>query len=275
MQAIPGDYTNATGDHVDFDGTFDLRWTPQGGEQGFEIEQSTDNQNWGLLADVGAGATSYSLSNQASGTYYFRIRGLAAGAIGQYVTAPSTASSIVVDQRSKVDITSLVSRCVSNVSLNANVFQLDLALTNNSAQNYVPLVDLNVIGYNSGSGTIRAINADNGKSGTSPANPALFGYSQKIGSDQIFSANEVTSARTLRFQDNAQELFTFDAVVTAYVSAGGSSSSSSSSSTSSSASPPSSGSPSTAGILKQINAVMRFTANPLTKTVTVQLVSLK
>jgi minor extracellular serine protease Vpr len=275
MQTIPGDYTNATGDHVDFDGAFDLRWTPQGGEQGFEIEQSTDNQNWSLLADVGAGATSYSLSNQASGTYYFRIRGLAAGAIGQYVTTPSTATSIVVDQRSKVDITSLVSRAVSNVSINANVFQLDLALTNNSAQNYLPLVDLNVIGYSSGSGTIRAINADNGKSGTSPANPALFGYSQKIGSDQIFSANEVTSARTLRFQDNAQELFTFDAVVTAYVSAGGSSSSSSSSSTSSSASPPSSGSPSTAGILKQINAVMRFTANPLTKTVTVQLVSLK
>jgi hypothetical protein len=69
-------------------------------------------------------------------------------------------------------------------------------------------------------------------------------------------------------------MFTFDAVVTAYLPVGGSSPSAAAPA-SSSPPPATTASDPTAGVLKQINAAMRFTANPLTKTVTVQLVSLK
>jgi minor extracellular serine protease Vpr len=274
MQTIAGDFLNAQGQQVDFDGNINISWTPAGGEQGFEIEQSSaDNPDWQFVADVPAGTTNYGFTGLSNGQHSFRVRGIQPGQIGKYVTNPSNASSIVVDQRSKVDITSLVTRAISNVSLGGGVFQLDLVMTNNSAQTYVPFVDLNVIGITSGSGTVRVINADNGKNGTSPANAALFGYSQKLGPDQLFSPNEPTGTRTFRFQDNASEMFNFDAVVTGYLSTGGSSSSSSSSSASAPQSSPSSDP--LAGVLQKFNAVMRFTANPLTKTVTVQLVSLK
>jgi len=273
-QTIPGDFVDAGGRQVDFDGSFTLQWTPRGGEQGFEIEQSTAaNPDWQVLADVGVGTTSFALSNQPNGQYFFRVRGLHPGQIGKYVTNPGNAVSVLVDQRSKVDITSLVSRAISNVSLTNGVFQLDLSLTNNSAQTYVPLVDLNVVGITSTSGTVRAINSDNGRNGTSPANAALFSYSQKLGTDEQFTPNEATDTRTLRFQDNASELFNFDAVVTAYVSTGGSPSASAPSS--GAAMPPAASGTDPSVLLNKITAVLRFTANPLTKTVTVQLISLK
>jgi subtilisin family serine protease len=274
-QPLTGDFTNAQGQPVDFDGNVVINWTPNGGEQGFEVEQSTDNQNWQILLDVNGRATSFGISNLTNGTYYFRVRGIVPGQIGRYVTVPSNVVSVLVDQRSLVDITNQVSKAMSNVSLNGGVFQLDLSLTNNSTQTYLPLVDLNVVSISSTSGTVKAINADNGNDGTSSANAALFGYSQQIGSDEMFTPNEITSPRTLRFQDNASEMFTFDAVVTAYVSTGGPSSSSSSSSSSQPQS--SSGSSATGGVLPltQLKAVLRFTANPLTTTVTVTLISLR
>jgi hypothetical protein len=273
LQTVAGDYVDGQGNHVDFDGTFTISWTPRGGEQGFEIERSNDNENWQTVGSVSGSTNSFALNNLGNGTYYLRVRAITAGEIGKYVTDPSNVISVLVDTRSKVDITSQVTRAISNVSLSGGVFQLDLAVTNNSAQNYVPLVDLNVIGISSTSNTVKVINADNSKDGKSQANAALFGYSQQIGSDEIFSAGEVTSTRTLRFQDNASEMFTFDAVVTAYVQTGGGSSSSSSSSSSQQTSSGSSSS----GLLPltQLKAVLRFTANPLTKTVTAQLVSLK
>jgi len=275
MQAIPGDFTNAAGDNVDFDGSFNVQWTPKGGEQGFELEKSTDNQNWDFVADLGAGTTSYAVSNQADGQYFYRVRGLTAGQIGQYVTAASSSTKIVVSQRTKVDITSQVSYPLSNVSLVSGVWQQDVNLINNSTQTYVPFVDFNVVGIQSASGTVRVINADNGKTGTSPANAALFGFSQKLGSDQIFSSGETTGSRTVRFQDSASEMFIWDVVATAYVGTGGSSSSSSSAPAGAQPPPAGSGAPGNLAPLTKITAVMRFTANPLTKTVTAQLISLK
>jgi hypothetical protein len=182
---------------------------------------------------------------------------------------------VLVDRRSKVDITSLVSRAVSNVSLSGGVFQLDLSMTNNSSQTYVPFVDLNVVGIGSTSGTVKVINADNSKDGKSAANAALFGYSQKLGADQQFMPAEVSGARTLRFQDSASELFTFDAVVTAYLSTGnrGDGGSAGGTSVLPAGGQPSGGS--SGVLLNQVTAVMRFTANPITKTVSVQLVSLR
>ena len=275
MQTLTGDFTNAQGQQVDFDGNVNISWTPAGGEQGFEIERTTpDNSDWQFVADVPAGTTSYAFSSLSNGGFSFRVRGIQPGQIGQYVTIPSNVVSIQVDQRSKVDITSLVSWPIVGVSYVGGVWQQDMTLVNNSTQTYLPLVDMNVIAVHSVTG-VRVINADNGKSGLDQTNAALFGFSQKLGSDQIFSPNETTGLRTLRFQDNAGENFTIDVVVTAYVGSGGSASSSSSSSSSggSQSSPPSGSSPT--NLLIQKTAMMRFTVNPLTKTVTTQLVSLK
>lgn len=271
--SFTGDFVDSSGNQVDFDGSVNLQWNPTGGELSYEIEHSLNGGDWELIGTADGSATSFAASNLPNGTHSFRLRGLHQGQIGKYVTNSGNVASILVDQRSKVDITSQVTRAISNVSLSGGVFQLDLAITNNSAQSYVPLVDLNIVKITSGSNTVKVINAENSKDGTSLANAALFGYSQKIGSDQIFSASETSAARTVRFQDNASEMFTFDAVVTAYVSTGGGSSSSSSSSSSQQSSSGSGGS----GVLPltQLKAVLRFTANPLTKTVTAQLVSLK
>lgn len=274
-QAFAGDFVDAAGNQIDFDGSVTLNWIPVGGEQSFEIEHSSNGGNWELFGTAGAGASSLAVSSLANGTHAFRVRGLHAGQIGKYVTNPGNAVSVLVDRRSKVDITSLVTRAISNVSLSGGVFQLDLAITNNSSQSYVPFVDVNVIGITSGTGTVKVVNADNGKSGTSLTNAALFGYSQKLGTDQIFSPAEVAGSRTLRFQDSASELFNFDAVVTAYLSTGGGSGTSGGSTEPLSGGQSAAGSGDAAGVLSKVTAVLRFTANPLTKTVTAQLVSLQ
>src|SRR5581483_1177363 len=277
-QTIAGDFVDSQSRHVDFDGNVTLSWTPAGGEQGFEIERSSaSNPDWTFVADVDGNTTSYNFTNLANDTYSFRVRGIQPGQIGKYITNAGNAVSVTVDARSKVDITSLISYPISNISLSGGVWQQDVNIVNNSTNTYVPFVDLNVVGITSASGNVKVINADNGGTGKTASNPAYFAFSNKLGSDQIFSPGEATGARTVRFQDSASELFSWDVQVTAYVQTGGASSSSSqsSSSSSSSSSNSSSGLPTGNLPLTKITAVMRFTANPLTKTVTSQLVSVK
>ena len=259
--------------NLDFDGAFTVNWTPAGGEQGFEIEESTDNQSWQILADVNGSTNSYSLSNQGNGTYYFRVRAIDPGQIGMFVTDPSNVVSVVVDLRAKVDITSQVT--VRWPGTFDTVSTFTPTITNNSTLSYLPFVDMNIVAIHSGSGTVKVTNADNGKDGTSQANAALFGYTNQLGSDRLFTPSETISGRTVKFQNNLIELFTADAVVTAYLGsgAGGSSSSSSSSSQSSSTGTGGSGDP--LSQLTPIKALLRFTFNPLTKTVTSQLIKLQ
>lgn len=267
LQTIPGDYADGQGRKIDFDGTLTLQWQPNGA-QGYEVEQSTDNQSWQVIANVGGNQSSLALNNLANGEYFFRVRSLTPGQIGFFVTAPGNVQSVVVDQRVHETITNAVRTAMSNVSLVGGVFQLDLSLTNQSATLYVPRIEFKVIRINSASGSVAAINADNGGNGTSESNAALFDYSRKVGAEEEFAPNEVSGTRTLRFQDNASELFTFDAVVTAYrrVASGGPG-----------ASNPASGGASAAGSsspLPSVTSLLRFTANPLTRTVTVQRVAL-
>jgi len=180
--------------------------------------------------------------------------------------------AVLVDVRSKVDITSLVSYPISTVSFTGGIWQQDFNLINNTTNTYVPYVDFNVIGISTPS--VRVINADNGGSGASPANAALFSFSSRLGSDQLFSPSETSGVRTVRFQDTSAVMFSWDVQVTAYV-ATGTSSSSSSSSSGNTPPPPASGGASGLVPLTKLTAVMRFTANPLTKTVTKQLIKLQ
>src|SRR5205823_4354196 len=96
------------------------------GEQGFEIEKSSSsNPDWTVVADVPGSTTSYNFTNLANDTYSFRVRGIQAGQIGKYVTNAGNAVTVLVDTRSKVDITSLVSYPISNVSFTGGVWQQD------------------------------------------------------------------------------------------------------------------------------------------------------
>lgn len=270
LQPITGQWVDPQSNTpVSFDGNFNLQWQPSGSAQQFETEQSTDGTNYQVLNDVDGSTTSTALQNLPDGHYYFRVRALTPGKIGSYVTIPSNVQSVQVSHRTKVDITSQAKSTMSNVSYTGGVFQLDLSLTNQSTSTYFPLVELNVVNISSTSGTVSVANADNQGAGTSATAPALFGYSNLLGADQLFTPNEVTGARTLKFNDPAAEMFSFDVAVTAYQ--GGSSTDASAGNSNSSSSTSASNSSNSNTSVKGVTKVMRFTVNPLTKAVTAKL----
>ena len=145
------------------------------------------------------------------------MRGIQPGQIGKYVTNPGNTVTVLVDTRSKVDITTLVSYPISNVSFTGGIWQQDFTLTNNTTNNYVPYVDFNIIGISTPS--VRVINADNGGSGAARQTRAVQ-LLIEAGSDQLFSPNETSGARTVRFQDTSAVMFSWDVQVTAYVQNG-------------------------------------------------------
>jgi hypothetical protein len=264
-----GDFADAQGRQVDFDGAFTLSWSGSGGERGYEVEHSADNANWETVAGVGPGQTSLALTGQPEGGNFYRVRALFDGRIGYYVSRPGNVSSVVVSRRTKEEITALVQTAISNVSLSNGVFQFDQTLTNGSGNAYLPQVEFRVVAVRSASGTVSATGADNGGDGRSPATAALYDYSRSLGPDGVFSAGETTAARTLRFSDPRAELFTFDAVVTAYRGAGGAGSAASAAGPSGG-----SGAQTSGGPLQGGTALMRFTANPLGRSVSVELLKL-
>jgi subtilisin family serine protease len=215
LQPIAGEWTTAGGGQVDFDGSFTLSWQPAGGETSFEIERSVDGTDWEVVASVPAGATSLLLSNQPAATLAFRVRSLSPGRIGSFVSAPSAVRTILVDPRVEEVITASVASTIASTSFSGGVFSVDLQLSNQSTNTYVPFVKLDLVRIQSTSGTVRAINADNGGNGLSAATFARYEYGTKLGADEKWTPAETTGARTLRFQDTLGELFTFDVAVTA------------------------------------------------------------
>jgi hypothetical protein len=157
---------------------------------------------------------------------------------------------------------------MSNLSFSGGVFRMDLNITNNSTSAYVPLVELKIVGITSASGTVSVKNADNGGNGRSLSNAALFGYSNLLGTDQVFTAAEVTGSRTLQFNDPAAELFNIDVVVTAFQrgAGGGGEAGAAGAPAGSGAGAGGSGT----GPLS-LTKVMRITVNPLTKVVSAKL----
>ena len=145
---------------------------------------------------------------------------------------------------------------------------MDLNIKNNSANSYVPLVELRVIGISSASGTVTVKNADNGGNGKSVATAALFGYSNLLGADQQFSAAEITGNRNLEFNDSAAEMFSFDVNVTAFEQVGGAGAGAGAAPEGGASA---SGSGSSEGSLLPLTTKLRITVNPLTKSVTAKL----
>ncbi len=271
VQGIAGDFTNAQGKPVDFDGTINLAWQPTDGATGYEVERSSNGTDYAVVASVGASQTSATLADQPNGELSYRVRALSPGQIGSYVTAPSNVVSVVVDRRGKVDITGQVSTAMSNVSFIDGVFKLDLNIKNKSASTYVPLVELNIVRITSTSGTVSVKNADNGGNGKTAQTAALFGYSNLLGTDQEFAPAEVTGNRKLEFNDSTAEMFSFDVMVTAYErGSGGASAAGGDGSGAAGASAPD-GSSTSGTELQALPKIMRITVNPLTNSVVAQL----
>jgi subtilisin family serine protease len=267
-QAFIGDFVNAQGVPVDFDGNITLQWQPVDGATAYEVERSGDGVNYSFVASLSGSQTAMALNSQPSGQLSYRVRALTPGQIGSYVTGASNVVSVIVDPRGKVDITSQVATAMSNVTFTGGVFKMDLNLRNNSASAYVPLVELKVIGITSTSGTVSVKNADNGGNGKSVATAALFGYSNLLGADQEFGPAEITGNRNLEFNDSASEMFSFDVAVTAFQrgAGGGASGAVAPGGDSGSASPSGSGT-----TPQSLTKVLRITVNPLTRTVTARL----
>lgn len=266
LEAFEGDFTDSQGRPVDFDGDLTLEWRPIGNPISFEIERSIDGGDFELVAEAAGDVTSLTLSDQPEGELAFRMKALFPGQIGFFVSAPSAQEIVVVDRREQVNITNRVGTAISDVSFDGGVFQLDLRMTNEATQDFVPLVEFNIVRIESASGTVEVINADNGGSGTSRQDPALFDYSHQLGNDDTFSAGETSGPRTMQFRDEAAELFTFDAVVTAFKQVGESAAEGGSATGGGSTTDSDDG-------LDEAVSLLRYTVNPLTGSVEVELIT--
>jgi minor extracellular serine protease Vpr len=264
VQPFAADFIDSQQQRIDFDGNYKLTWLPALGDVlNYEVEESVNGSQFTVVRTTDSNTTSVNFSNAADSVRSYRVRAILPGKIGLFVTIPSNVETLVIDRRCKVNITKTTQSAISAVSFTNGVFQLNLDLTNTSSSNYYPLVELKIVKITSTSGTVNVTNADNGGSGTSSGAAALFGYSNLLGSDDIFSAGEKTSARTIQFRDQAAELFSFDALVTAYQRKGTTASTNTGGASGGSTSSESSGT--------DLTNLVRITVNPLTKIVTVQL----
>src|SRR6185369_17310481 len=78
-QAIAGEFTDAQGTAVDFDGNFTLSWQGDSGETGYEVERSTDGTNYQTIGTTMARQTSVALTDQPNGNLSYRVRALTPG----------------------------------------------------------------------------------------------------------------------------------------------------------------------------------------------------
>jgi subtilisin family serine protease len=255
------EFTNNAGQGVDFDGGITLQWDTINDAIKFEIEQSTDGVNFTSVKVVEADILSYSFSDLADGTHSYRVRAWFDGKIGVYVSAPSNVVEVLVDSRSKLDITAQTKTAISNLNLAGGVFSLDLSITNTSDSHYVPTMELQLFNIQSNSGTVTLINADSGSDGMGE-NRGMFDYTQSMGSDEVFTANETSDVRTLEFSNAASEMFSYDLTVTAHEQNSSSSTSSSSAA----------GQEEDASQPTLEEQVLRVTINPLTGSVMTELV---
>lgn len=270
VQPFVGDFTDAQGRQIDFDGAYSLSWQGQSGVLQYEVEESTDGTNFKAILDVDGNTTRADFQDVPNGTRSYRVRAITPGRIGYFVTIPSNVQSITIDRRLQVDITSTTTTAISNVSLAGGIFKLDLDLTNGSNLTYFPRVDMNIVRITSTSGTVAVMNADNSGNGKSTASAALFGYSNLLGADQLFNIGEKTGTRTLQFRDTAAELFSFDVVITAYQQ-GATDGSSAMTVSSDSGAGGATGTSGGSSQLQSVTKVMRITVNPVTKVVTTKL----
>jgi hypothetical protein len=274
IQAFAADFISSS-QRVDFDGNYILTWQPRGSVEGYEIEESTDGTNYAVVRTVSGNATSAAFTDVADGTRSYRIRSITPGRIGKFVTLPSNTESITVSRRTEADATAQINAVNRTITFPPGSTELVTALKNQSSTVFFPNIGFEIVSIQSSGNSVTVANADNGGNGTTT--PALFDYSQLVGSD--FVANEESGNKTIRFNNPNTILFSFTARVRAHVLNGTSSSSgttSQSSTTSESTGGTSStntGTSSSGGtILGNGSKLLKFTVNPLTGNITTQVI---
>jgi hypothetical protein len=267
------DFTLGT-EGFDLDGNVTLRWRPQGDAEGYEIEESNDGVSWAVVGTARDSDIFAELTNLPDGPHSYRVRAVTPGLIGKYVTDPSNVQSITVARRTAVDATASIAPVNKSIVFGAGVTDLTTSLKNQSSTVFYPATRLHIVSVESSGNSVRVANADNGQDGVTGI--AVFDYSQLVGTD--FQPNEETGTRGLKFNNPNTVLFSFTARVIASVPAGGSTTTTTGSTGDTTGGPtgaPASsggGTTSTGGTLSAATAkLLKFTVNPLTKTVTVSL----
>ena len=178
----------------------------------FRIEEQKNSTGFAVLADVSTGQTSYAIDSRDNGFYDYRVAGLFTVQYGLLQGPYSATQTVQVDRRVESDVSTMIQTAVSNVIFAGTTFEFDQTLKNKSAGTTIlPPLRFNITAIQSTTGTVRASNADNGGDGVSSS--AQWDYSNTLGADRALTANEVSSARHLKFTDPAGELFTFTAVI--------------------------------------------------------------
>jgi subtilisin family serine protease len=272
VQPFTSDFTLG-GQRYDFDGNVTLAWAPQGAVESYEIEESTDGVHYSVYGTAGGNSSGVDIADLPDGTHSFRVRAITAGLVGKYVTDPSNAEAVTVAQRVETDATSSISPVNKTIVFGTGVTDLTTALKNQSSTVFYPTARLEIVSVESSGNTVRVSNADNGGDGVTKA--AVYDYSQLVGAD--LQPNEETATRGLRFSNPNTVLFTFTARVVANVPAAGGATSTSSTGTTGGTTGSTtgggtigSGTNSTGGALNGAK-LLKFTVNPLTKTVSVSL----
>ncbi len=259
----------------DFDGDYVINWTPQGAVEAYEVEQSTDGINWSVVHVTGGSATTAAFSDMADGTYSYRVRAITPGRVGKYVTSPSNVESITVSHRIEVDATDSITAVNRSISFPAGATELVTALKNSSTTTFYPNMRFEIVSIQSAGNSVRAANAANGGDGVTSV--AVFDYSQLVGNELAPSAE--SGNKLIRFNNPNTVLFTFTARVKANVLTGGNESQGStvpnggSGESGNGAGSGSSGGSSTngSGSTPLTGRLLKFTVNPLTRTVNVSL----
>jgi subtilisin family serine protease len=270
VQPFASDFTKDGARH-DFDGNYTINWTPRGAVEGYEVEQSTDGVNWTVAGTTDGNTTSGSFSNMADGTYQYRVRAITPGRVGKFVTQPSNVESIKVSKRSEVDATNALAPVNRSITFPSGAAEIVTALKNQSATTFYPNTRLEIVSIQGNGVTVA--NADGGGNGVS--SPAVFDFSQMVGNS--LAPNAESGNKTIRFNNPNNVLFTFTAKVKSNVLAGNATTGGSTGGSTSGGTGGTTGGGSTGGTT--INGVgtsltprlLKFTVNPLTRTVSVTL----
>jgi hypothetical protein len=270
VQPFASDFTKENLRH-DFDGNYTLNWTPRGAVENYEIEQSTDGNNWTVVGFVDGNTTSGSFSNMADGTYQYRVRAVTAGRVGKFVTVPSNVESIKVSRRAEVDATDSIAPVNRTITFPAGATELVTALKNQSTTVFYPNMRLEIVSIQSSGNSVKVANADN--QGDGIATPAVFDYSQLVGDS--LAANAESGNKMLRFSNPNTVLFSFTARVKANVLAGSAAAGATASGSTATGSGTTASGTTTGGTTTNATGsaltsrLLKFTVNPITKTVNV------
>ena len=272
VQPFAADFTSGD-ERFDFDGNYNLTWQPRGSVEGYEIEESTDGTNWTVVGGVGGNTTSVAFENVADGKRSYRVRAVTPGKIGKYVTIPSNVESITVSRRAPVDATASINPVNKSIVFPAGSTEIVTALKNQSSATFYPNVLFEIVSVESTGNSVSVANADNGGNGLSQS--AVFNYSDKFGAD--LAPNEESETRMIKFNNPNTVMFTYTVRVVAHVPTGsgttsGTSGGSTSGGTTGGTSTSGTTTTGTSGGLLSGVKFIKFTVNPLTKTVTSQII---